>query len=152
MQAEPKPADRPLVLCDAKRCRFVPEIPAAQWNKIRALFVDKSLEIRFCENTQLIPLRRRSVRDVSVSLIGAWQQGRLSAGSDLRLHPRLSNVVHLRRTHSGEQNGRKLEPKSKKRVSKGSLKHYALRRRREDTSAKAPKPVSKPNTEGSGMA
>ena len=106
----------------ARKHTRTPAIPAAQRNELRALFVDKSLEIRFCENTQLIPLRRRSVRDVSVSLIGAWQQGRLSAGSDLRLHPRLSNVVHLRRTHSGEQNGRKLEPKSKKGISRGSLR------------------------------
>ena len=33
--------------CATKRRRFVPEIPAAQWNELRALFVDKSLEIRF---------------------------------------------------------------------------------------------------------
>ena len=47
MQAEPKPADRPLALCAAKRRRFVSEIPAAQWNELRDLFVDKSLDIRF---------------------------------------------------------------------------------------------------------
>ena len=34
-------------LCAAKRRRFVPEVPAAQWNELRALFVDKSQEIRF---------------------------------------------------------------------------------------------------------
>ena len=34
-------------LCAAKQRRFVPEIPAAQCNKLRALFVDKSQEIRF---------------------------------------------------------------------------------------------------------
>ena len=33
--------------CATKRRRFVPEIPAAQWNELRALFVDKSQEIRF---------------------------------------------------------------------------------------------------------
>ena len=47
MSSEPKPADRPQALCAAKRRRFVSEIPAAQWNELRALFVDKSPEIRF---------------------------------------------------------------------------------------------------------
>ena len=97
MQAEPKPADRPLALCAAKRRRFVPEIPAAQWNELRALFVDKSPEIRFCENTQLIPLRRRHAnRDLPVILrrLFLW----IIRGFRPRLHPRLSHVVHLRST------------------------------------------------------
>ena len=105
----------------AKRRRFVPEIPAAQWNELRALFVDKSQEIRFCENTQLIPLRRRHANralPVILRRLFLW----IIRGFRLRLHPRLSHVVHLRRTHSDEQGGRKLETKSKKGISRGSLK------------------------------
>ena len=36
--------------------------------------------------------------------------------------PAVINVVHLRRTHSDEQNGRKLETKSKKGISRACLK------------------------------
>ena len=107
--------------CATKRRGFVPEIPAAQWNELRALFVDKSLEIRFCQNTQLIPLRRRHANralPVTLRRLFLW----IIRGFRLRLHPRLSNVAHLRRSHSNEQNGRKLETKSKKRISIGSLK------------------------------
>ena len=66
------------------------------------------LEIRFCENTQLIPLRRGHVNralPVTLRRLFLW----IIRGFRLRLHPRLSNVVHLRRTCSTLEAGLKNE-------------------------------------------
>ena len=61
---------------------------------------------------QLVPLRRRHVRDVKRALDRRMAGRPPIRGLRLRLYPRLSNVVHLRRTCSDEQDRRKLEAKN----------------------------------------
>lgn len=66
----------------------------------------------FCENVQLVPLRRRHVRDVKRALDRRMAGRPPIRGLRLRLYPRLSNVVHLQRACSDEQDRRKLETKN----------------------------------------
>ena len=69
-------------LCAAKRRRFVPEILAAQWNELRALFVDKSLEIRFLRKHATHSITPQARKQSFACHFAALVFYGLSAGSD----------------------------------------------------------------------